>query len=174
MSVSTLFPKGQSGNPGGTTSEHKRLAIDFKYECARQASKRIPVLLEIIDNHLTPPNIRIMALNSLFDRGYGKAIQSVIVDNDADKKDARMLTKAEMDMYVAHDAVALAISMVKRQEPALLEAIKEISNPDKTIDKPAETSINNDCFNKTDDHLLQSPPLILDDVQDHEQKDKSK
>ncbi len=129
MSVTTLFPKGKSGNPGGMTSEYQRLAKDFKYECAREAYKRLPLMLQFIDSEDVPPNIRVNALNALLDRGFGKAVQTVIMDNEADSKPAHMLTKSELDSYLAGEAVSTFKSMVQRGEPALLEAMNLLAQP---------------------------------------------
>lgn len=129
MNVSTLFPKGKSPNPGGMTSEYHMMVRNFKIECAREAYKRLPLMLRFIDSEDVPPNVRVNALNALLDRGFGKAVQTVIMDNDIDIKPAHMLTKSELDSYLANDAMATFSSMYQRGEPALLEAMNQLVQP---------------------------------------------
>jgi hypothetical protein len=72
------FRPGQSGNPGGrpkTTALLRQLAQD-------QAEANVRVLVEIRDNKRASASARIAAVRELFDRGFGKAIQTV--DGKAD------------------------------------------------------------------------------------------
>lgn len=146
MSVTHLYPKGQSGNPGGLTSEHARMAKEFRYKCAREADKRLPVILEIIDNPETPPHVRSTTLFALMDRGYGKAVQHLLIDEDKDSKRPEMMTKAELDSYLAGDAMATFKSMVQRGEPVLLETIRNLTHPI-AQDNPSYGSNNSEKIN---------------------------
>jgi hypothetical protein len=72
------FRPGQSGNPGGrpkTTALLRQLAQD-------QAEANVRALVEIRDNKRASASARIAAIRELFDRGFGKAIQTV--DGKAD------------------------------------------------------------------------------------------
>lgn len=72
------FRPGQSGNPGGrpkTTALLRQMAQD-------QAEANVRALVEIRDNKRASASARIAAIRELFDRGFGKAIQTV--DGKAD------------------------------------------------------------------------------------------
>ena len=72
------FRPGQSGNPGGrpkNTALLRQLAQD-------QAEANVRALVEVRDNRRAPASARIAAVRELFDRGFGKAIQTV--DGKAD------------------------------------------------------------------------------------------
>jgi hypothetical protein len=72
------FRPGESGNPGGrpkTTALLRQLAQD-------QAEANVRALVEIRDNKRAAASARIAAIRELFDRGFGKVIQTV--DGKAD------------------------------------------------------------------------------------------
>lgn len=70
------FVKGQSGNPGGRAKGVKEVQ-----DLARQYTKKaIETLVKHLDNKSGPAAI--LAANSLIDRGWGKAPQSVKIGGD--------------------------------------------------------------------------------------------
>ena len=108
-----LFQRGQSGNPHGITSEQKKIAMDFRYKCASIAINKLPLIIEIMDNPDTPPNVRLAAWNAIADRGLGKAVQAIQVDNISDTTLPSMMTKEQLDSFVMGDLVATLTSMNK-------------------------------------------------------------
>jgi hypothetical protein len=73
------FPKGVSGNPSGRPKRDLALA-----ELARAYThEAIRTLAEIMTNPNAPASSRIAAAIALLDRGYGRAPQSLEVDQRA-------------------------------------------------------------------------------------------
>ena len=73
------FAPGKSGNPGGRPK-----AVGGIRELARKYDKAaIAVLAELMNNASTPAAARIMAANSLLDRGCGKPMQPIGGDESA-------------------------------------------------------------------------------------------
>ena len=72
-------PRPNSGRPPGRTQPHVlRMALD----CREMAEEMVQVLYEIAMRG-TSEQSRIIAANSILDRGFGKPFQAVgIVDND--------------------------------------------------------------------------------------------
>lgn len=145
MSVSHLFQKGQSPNPGGLTSEHRRLAIDFRYDCAREASKRLPMMLRIIDNEDIPPNIRISAMNSLLDRGFGKPMQAIQIGDLPDNIPASQMTQAQLNMMIEGNFFGAVKDMLETNNERFLSLIsQQTKNTDiKTGSSDQDASKNN-------------------------------
>ena len=67
------FQKGVRGNPGGRPK-----VLGDVQELARQRSpEAINTLVTIMQNEKAPPAARVVAANSLLDRGYGKPTQPI-------------------------------------------------------------------------------------------------
>lgn len=62
------FVKGQSGNPGGCSKE-KRIIIDM---CKDMSEEAVQTLYTIMKNEHESGKVRILAANSILDRGNGK------------------------------------------------------------------------------------------------------
>ena len=142
MTTSNLLPftKGVSGNPLGSTSRLQKLSRDMREQCAEIAFGALGIMASIVYDPTEKGSTRVAAWNSIADRGLGKALQTIALDNDAENKSANMLTKHEMDRYLANDAITTFISMYERGEPALLEALRNVPQ------KPEQ----NDPSNKAD------------------------
>lgn len=67
------FRPGNSGNPGGK----KKIPTEVKELCAQQTIPSIKTLMEIRDNKKAPAACRILAANSILDRGLGKPRQEI-------------------------------------------------------------------------------------------------
>lgn len=132
MSVSHLFQKGKSGNPFGGTSRLNKLTHAMREQCAEIAFGALGVLASIIHDPNEKGSTRVSAWNSVADRGLGKAVQTLIMDNDNELKDPRTMTTPELNSYLANDAINTFVSMYQRGEPMLLEALNKLrENPEK-------------------------------------------
>ena len=63
------FQPGTSGNPGG----RPRAAHSIQELARQHTTEALDVLVQIMLNEKAPPNARVAAANTLFDRAYGKA-----------------------------------------------------------------------------------------------------
>jgi hypothetical protein len=70
------FLKGCTGNPGGKTKADRRVVADLAAEIRTHADVLIDGLIDLAKNS-PMDNVRLGAINSLLDRGFGKAVQSV-------------------------------------------------------------------------------------------------
>ena len=73
-----MWQPGQSGNPGGRSKAEAHLA-----RLVRENSPQLfDHLMDIAGNKRAPAMARVMAINSLFDRGFGKAPARVTMETD--------------------------------------------------------------------------------------------
>lgn len=70
------FKPGQSGNPSGKSKKPKQLADKIQ----KQADKLVDTLVRLATSEETPDNVKIQAINTLLDRGFGKAPQTLDVN----------------------------------------------------------------------------------------------
>lgn len=68
-----LFEKGKSGNPGGRPKE----GADIRALARTHGTAAIAGLYKIASDKRVSASTRIMAWNSLLDRGYGKPAQAL-------------------------------------------------------------------------------------------------
>lgn len=92
------FVKGQSGNPGGRP---KAVLPDGRTlaELARDHTETaIETLISVMTNVEQPAAARVTAANSILDRGWGKAPQPIVGDDEADpiKLDVTGLTNEQL------------------------------------------------------------------------------
>jgi hypothetical protein len=67
------FVKGQSGNPGGRPKQDDELR-----ELAKaQTAEALKTLAQVMRSKKSPAAARVMAANSILDRGYGKPAQQI-------------------------------------------------------------------------------------------------
>lgn len=112
------FQKGQSGNPSGRKRSDQSVIANL----AAEARKYGPMALRTIANICRKgetETIRLAAANSLLDRGYGKAAQSVELSGD-------LTLSHQIDMFgeMGLDEQRLlqdALREVDREETMLLE-----------------------------------------------------
>jgi hypothetical protein len=92
------FVKGQSGNPGGRP---KAVLPDGRTlaELARDHTEAaIETLIDVMTNVEQPAAARVTAANSILDRGWGKAPQPIVGDDEAPavKLDVTGLTNEQL------------------------------------------------------------------------------
>ena len=86
-----MWAPGQSGNPGGRSKAEAHLA-----RLVRDNSPHLfDQLMEISTNKRAPATARVMAINALLDRGFGKAPQRVMVETDL-----ASMTDGQLDSYI--------------------------------------------------------------------------
>ena len=86
-----LWAPGQSGNPDGKSKAEAHLA-----RLVRDNSPHLfDQLMEISTNKRAPATARVMAINALLDRGFGKAPQRVTVETDL-----AAMTDGELDRHI--------------------------------------------------------------------------
>lgn len=82
--VEHQFKPGQSGNPGGKTSEHRKAEIRMAEAAAKVQAEMVEALARVIDQakgdeqkleHVRGDILRL--LSDSMDRGFGKAVQQV-------------------------------------------------------------------------------------------------
>ena len=89
------FAPGQSGNPGG----RPRIPDDVKALARSYTREAITTAAEIMRNPAETGTARMSAVNTILDRGWGKAPQHISVDNMEDLSDAEL--RAELAAAVA-------------------------------------------------------------------------
>jgi Family of unknown function (DUF5681) len=89
------FQKGQSGNPGGRPK-----VVGEVQELARQHSaEAINTLAAIMKDPKAPPAARVLASNSILDRAYGKAPQTL--NANVANRPVREMTDGELLAIIA-------------------------------------------------------------------------
>lgn len=89
------FQPGQSGNPGG----RPRLPDDVKALARSYTREAIETATEIMRDPEQTGTARMSAINTILDRGWGKAPQHITVDTMGDLTDAEL--RAELAAAVA-------------------------------------------------------------------------
>jgi hypothetical protein len=85
----TRFKKGEVHNPGGRPA----VVREIRDACQAEGLNCVQTLIKIRDNENFPPITRIAAANSLLDRGYGRPVQGVAIQNMPALPDPKMITK---------------------------------------------------------------------------------
>ena len=86
---STSFKPGQSGNPGGRPK-----VIAEVVELAREQTKEaVDALTKIMKDKKSPPAAIVSAATAILDRGWGKPLQNMLLD---DRRSIKELTNAEL------------------------------------------------------------------------------
>ena len=103
------FQKGQSGNPGGRPKstrslEERRIINDVRLAAKQYTPEALKVLDEIMRDKKAPKAARIMAANSLLDRGHGKPSQSIDVNSETP---LTFMQVVEMSLAVPREQVKL-------------------------------------------------------------------
>lgn len=88
----TKWTKGTSGNPGG----RKRTDQDLQALIRSYCPAAIQALADIVRTG-TNERARVMAANSLLDRGYGKPVQTIKGEGEGGKIVVQVLTLTEPD-----------------------------------------------------------------------------
>ena len=100
------FQKGQSGNPGGRPKEVAEVR-----ELAREHTEdAINALTEIMKNKDAPPAARVSAANALLDRGFGRAPQSI--DLNQTGPDLAEMLRERIERAKARTAKAAKVAKV--------------------------------------------------------------
>jgi hypothetical protein len=109
------WPKGVSGNPGGRP---KGLAAKVR-EAVREGDLFLEVCLDVIDN--AGPRERLEAIKLLWDRGYGRSIETTVsIDGNG------------------NEAAELASALSREQ----LEDVARALKPDAPAETPSTDPIN--------------------------------
>jgi hypothetical protein len=89
------FIPGQSGNPGGRPK-----VVGEVRESARQHTiEAINTLVSIMQDQKAPPAARVLAANSILDRGYGKPAQTI--DAHMNRGSIQEMSDAELTAIAA-------------------------------------------------------------------------
>ena len=70
---STLWKPGQSGNPSG----RPKVNTELRAKARAHTDAAINALVEVLSSKKASPSARVMAANSLLDRGYGRPESSL-------------------------------------------------------------------------------------------------
>ena len=78
-----MFQKGKSGNPSGRPkdTDEKRA---FTQACQGHSKEALTTLLEVMRNKKAPAAARVKASETILDRGWGKAPQTLTVEDERD------------------------------------------------------------------------------------------
>ena len=92
------WKKGQSGNPAGQSRERHRIAM----LCRPFTEKGVKAMNKIMLDTKERASTRILAFNALMDRAWGRAKQTITIDNTENMSDAELeAIIAEKKEYLA-------------------------------------------------------------------------
>jgi hypothetical protein len=100
MSVANLkqWKPGQSGNPNGRSME----MLDLMRLARKKCRKAIKVCEDLLEDTTMPASIRLEAAKSLFDRGMGRPLQPIAIEEPTPEREllGRRLTGEEIEAMV--------------------------------------------------------------------------
>lgn len=76
------FKPGSSGNPNGRPKFTLPDGRTLRDVCREHTEKAVKALIEIAESAEAPEGARVAAINSILDRGWGKAAQPVVGGDD--------------------------------------------------------------------------------------------
>src|SRR6185369_13052286 len=94
------FKKGQSGNPGGRAASNVD-GYNLPQVCRIKSKGTVELVAQIATDESAPINARLRAIGMLWDRGYGKALQTtheVPVSEKAPREMSGAELRAEADL----------------------------------------------------------------------------
>lgn len=102
------FVPGQSGNPGGMP----KAVAEVRAAARQHTALAMETLAEVCRNRKAPASARVSAAEALLDRGWGKAVQPV------DVNDTRPLANVPAERIIAAlDALAVRVTVAAPAEP---------------------------------------------------------
>jgi hypothetical protein len=78
------YVKGQSGNPNGRPRFRLPDGRTLRDVCRDHTESAVNALISIAENAQAPEGARVAAINSILDRGWGKAPQPVVGGDEED------------------------------------------------------------------------------------------